>query len=105
MITLGDTTKAEYVDQNGFRRRVLLPAGVTSYSEGVPVSLDVDRLFEHCSIEFRRKLIDELWARDLVEPCDFLRPGAPELIRAAIAACVKVDTLNIVTLAHSECRR
>jgi hypothetical protein len=103
MIT--DMVKMDYVDSDGIQRRVELPAGVSNYAEGVPVSLDVDRLFMDCSPDFRRKLVQELWARNLIEPCDFMKAGAPELIRSAVQACIKIDTLDIITLANRECRR
>jgi hypothetical protein len=106
MLTIQDhLIKADYVDENGIQRRVELPAGATNYHEGIPVSLDVDRIFAHCSIDFRRNLVAELWAHGLVEPCDFLVAGAPEKVRSAIQACVKLDTLDILTLASSECKR
>ncbi len=105
MLPITDTARADYHDQDGIQRRVELPIGSTSYTEGVPVSLDADRLFPQCSPDFRRKLVAELWARGLVEPCDFMKAGAPELIRAALLACVKSDVLDIITLANNECRR
>lgn len=105
MQAITDMVRVDFVDKNGIQRRVELPTGITDYNEGVPVSLDADRLYMHCSPDFRRKLVEELWARDLIEPCDFKRAGAPELIRAAIQACVKADTLDILTLANNECRR
>lgn len=100
-----DAHAVDYTDKHGIKRRVLLPDGVTVHEEGIPVSLDVDRLFEDTTIEFRRRLVDTLWSMDLVEPCDFKRPGAAELVRAAIHSAIKVDTLNVITLATEECRR
>lgn len=103
--TITDLIKVDYVDSDGIQRRVELPAGVSNYAEGIPVSLDADRLFVDCSPDFRRKLVQELWARGVVEPCDCLKPGAAELITAAIRSAVKVDALDIITLANKECRR
>lgn len=97
--------RADYIDDKGIQRRVELPSGSTNYKEGIPVSLDVDRVFSHCSIDFRRNLVAELWAHGLIEPCDFLVAGAPEKVRSAIQACIKLDTLDIITLANTECRR
>lgn len=104
-IGIQDSSKVDYTDSDGIRRRVLLPHGITSYDEGIPVSVDVDRLYLHCPVDFRRRLTEELWARDLVEPCDFKRPGAPELVRAAIQAATKADTLDIITLATQACSK
>lgn len=97
--------RVDYVDAQGIRRRVLLPAGISDYKEGIPVSLDVDALFGHTSLEFRRALVEELWARELVEPCDFKRPGAAELIRASLLAVVKQDALSIISFANEVCRK
>jgi hypothetical protein len=105
MHAISDMTRADYVDRDGIQRRVELPPGVTNYEEGIPVSLDVDRLFMDCSVTFRRTLVAELWARELIAPCDFLVAGAPEKVRAAIQAAIKIDTLDIITLANKECRR
>lgn len=104
-INIQDSSKVDYTDSNGIRRRVLLPHGITDHEEGIPVSLDADRLYLHCPVDFRRRLMEELWARDLIEPCDYKRPGAPELVRAAITAATKADTLDIITLADQECRK
>lgn len=101
--TIDAAKKVDYIDKNGIQRRVLIPDGVSDYSEGIPVSLPVDSLYQHCSIEFRRALIDELWARDLIEPCDFRRAGAGELITAALRSVVKRDALDIITLAREDC--
>lgn len=97
--------KHDFVDREGVMRRVLLPDGDHNVNEGIPISLPVDSLYEHCPIEFRRKLIEELFARGLVEPCDFLKSGASELIRSAILATVKSDVLDIITLASKECKK
>lgn len=97
--------RVDYADASGIKRRVLLPDGISDPREGIPVSLDVDSLYSHCSLEFRRALVDELWARDLVEPCDFKRPGAAELIRASLLAVAKQDALSIISFAHEECRK
>lgn len=104
MITT-DIVRVDFEDSDGIKRRVLLPAGVTEYDEGIPVSVNVDYLYMHCSIDFRRRLVEELWARNLIEPCDYVRPGAPELIRAAIHAATKADTLDILALATKECNK
>lgn len=97
--------RADYIDKDGIKRRVLIPEGIADYSEGIPVSLSVDQLYAHCSIDFRRTLIEELWARGLVEPADYLKAGAAELITAALRSVVKHDTLDILALAKEENRK
>lgn len=93
----------DYRDKDGIQRRVLLPSEAVNPDEGIPVSLEVDQLYQHMPLEFRVKLVDELWAVGLVEPCDFLKPGAPEKTRAALLAVVKYDVLNIQTIAKENC--
>lgn len=94
--TLAGIVKAEYRDRDGIRRRVLIPATGGDPSEGIPISVPVDRLFSHCPVEWRRSLIDELWARGLVEAADFKRAGANELIQGALRSLIKHDTLSII---------
>lgn len=102
---LTESASVDYTDSDGIKRRVMLPVGVTAYEEGIPLSLDVDRLYGDTPLSFRRRLVEELWARGLIEPCHYTRAGAPELLRAAISSAIKADTLDILTLAKSECRR
>ncbi len=91
----------DYRDNQGIMRRVLLPDGADSDpTEGIPVSLPVDDLFDHMPLPFRQKLMEELWARDLIEPNDFLRPGALEQIRSAWLSVAKKDSLDIQNLAR-----
>lgn len=97
-------TKVDYTDEFGIKRRVLLPVGDTNVREGIPISLDLDTLYAHSPIEYRRNLTDELWARGLIEPCDFLKPGADDLIRASLLAVAKRDTFDIKTLAREACK-
>lgn len=102
MIT--NTTTRDYIDKDGIQRRVLIPEGVTDYSEGIPVSLPVDSLFADCPLSFRQELVAELWARGLVEPCDFRRAGAAELVSAALRSAIKKDALDVLALAREDCR-
>lgn len=96
------------VDEQGIERRVLLPHAGIDPREGIPVSLPVDELYQHMPIEFRQRLVQELLAVGLVEPCDFLKSGAVKLIQAAILAVVKNDVLSIISFAkesnHDKCR-
>lgn len=89
----------EHVDEDGIKRRVALPDLAFDTAEGIPVSLDVDSLYEHMPVSFRAKLVEELWNRDLIQPADFLRPGAAEKIRSALLSVVHFDTMDIITLA------
>lgn len=102
--TVQAVKKVDYTDREGIKRRVLIPDGVTDYSEGIPISLSLDSLYPHCPVEYVKTLTDELWARGLVEPCDFRRAGANELVRAALLAVAKKDVLDIVNFANKECK-
>lgn len=97
-------TKVDYTDDDGIKRRVLLPVGDHNVREGIPISLNLDTLYAHCPVEYRRILTDELWARGLIEPCDFMKPGADDLIRAAFLAAVRRDSLDIKNLAREACK-
>lgn len=96
----------DFIDDEGIQRRVLLPDDTAaSVDEGIPRSLRVDELYSTASLAFRVRLVQELWNRGLVEPCDFLRPEAPELIRSALLAAVKMDTFDILTFAKEGCTK
>lgn len=99
--------KRDYVDEYGIQRRVLVPDGEHNLAEGVPISLAVDSLFSQSPLEYRKALMVELWARGLIEPCDFSKAGAAELVRAALLAVTKHDTLDILSFAREakkDCR-
>lgn len=90
----------DYTDGDGLQKRVALPPGNKAYEEGIPVSLDLDQLYGDCPLSFRKRLADELFARGLKEPTDFVRPGAAELVRAAVLGAVRRDALDIIGLAR-----
>lgn len=90
----------DYVDSNGLRQRVLLPPGETDVREGIPAGISLDSLYGDCPISFKRRLYEELFAQGLIEPHDFLRPGAAERVRSALLAAVQRDTTDIISLAR-----
>lgn len=96
-----NTTRVDYVDAEGIKRRVLLPSddGMNP-EEGIPVSVPVDTLFEHMPIEFRRALVEALWNNGLIESIDFLHKDAPDKIRSSLLSVVKHDTMDILNLAR-----
>lgn len=96
----------DYIDEDGIKRRVRLPSNDVDPSEGIPLSLDIDRMevFKECPLEFRRRLIAELWAQGLVEPSDFIGLDKAEKIRRALLAAVKGDTMLIITFAQENMR-
>lgn len=95
----------DYVDNQGLRQRVLLPPGKTDASEGIPAGLSLDTLYGDCPITFRKRLQDELYAHGLIDPQDFLQPGAAERVRSALLAAVQRDAIDIVNLAREANKR
>lgn len=95
-----NTTRVDYLDAEGIKRRVILPSddGLNP-EEGIPVSVPVDTLYEHMPLEFRRDLVEALWNNGLIESIDFLRKDAPDKIRASLLSVVKHDTMDILALA------
>lgn len=92
-------SRIEYRDSYGILRRALTPEGA-SPEEGVPVSLPIDELYDHMPVDFRRKITEELWAVGMVEPLDYLKPGAVERIRAALLSVCKHDVIDIQSFAR-----
>jgi len=91
----------DYRGEDGIMRRVLLPHDDAVTSEGVPVSVDIGQLYPHAPPEFVARLSQALFDRGLIEPRDFLRPGAHELTRDAFLDVIREDALSIVSLAKS----
>lgn len=92
--------KRDYYDERGIKRRVLVPDENAPLSEGIPISLPVDNLYHSAPTDFVVRLVNALFARELIEPEDFFKPGAAELTRNALLDSLKFDAMNIITLAH-----
>lgn len=92
--------RVNYTDSSGIKRRVLMPkdSGIEP-SEGIPVSMDIWESRPDLPLSFVIRLTDELWARDLVEPADFLRKDSPDKIRSAILSAIKLDTMDLMAFA------
>jgi hypothetical protein len=93
--------KKDYRDSSGIMRRVLVPNDDANLSEGVPLSLDLERLYSDVPIGFVAKLSEALFNRGLIEPSDFMKPGAHELCRDAVMDVMREDALSIISLARS----
>lgn len=92
--------RAEYNDERGVKRLVLLPDDSTADPrEGIPLDLDIGILYPHMPPAFVAELTNALHARGLIQPRDYLAPGAAEKIRAALLSIVKRDTMDILALA------
>lgn len=103
---MSNLVERKYVDESGINRLVLVPANSNGIdlSEGIPISLDLDPLYEHLPLEFRVRLYNALWDRGLIKPHDFLAPDAPEKYMAAIRSIIKRDALDAVKLANEVIR-
>lgn len=95
------TVKVDYRDDRGIMHRVLVPSEDAQREEGIPLSLDIERLYSHMPSEFVARLSVALFARGLVEPADFLKPGGHELTRDAVLDVVREDALSIISSAKS----
>lgn len=87
--------------EEGLPVRVMVPEGIDP-SEGIPVSMPLDEIYGDLPSEFRERLYNELWARGLVSPSDYLKPGADQKFKSAIMAIIRVDWRLIVQKAQ-EC--
>ena len=96
-------TKVKTTNGLGINQVVLIPEGETDASLGIPISLDLSTLYPHMPPAFVSALTGELHTRGLVEPCDYLKPGAAELYRAALLSVIKHDFLSVQTLAKEVC--
>ena len=91
--------KRDFFDDKGIRRRVLVPDENAPLTEGIPVSLPIEKLYDTAPVDFVIRLVNALFARGLIEPDDFFKPGAAELTRNAIMETCKFDALSIISLA------
>ena len=91
----------DYVDSAGRKRRSLIPNGSgIPGEEGIPLSLDLDDLYPDAPEWMMTQLHNELWARGLIEPRDFLQPGAPEHFKRAMLSVIRLDFTRIKQLAN-----
>lgn len=89
-------------DALGLPKRVLIPAGADP-SEGIPVSFDFEQVYARMPAPFIAELTKACWARGLIEPCDFLKPGADQLFKSAMLSVIKHDFLSVQTIAQEIC--
>lgn len=90
--------KVDYEDEHGCMRRVLLPVD-THYppEEGIPVDFyeEIFELYRHTPPEFCYNLIKALYARNLVEPEDFMDSDAKKRYQAAMLSVLKHDAYRV----------
>lgn len=92
----------DFLDEDGRWKRVYIPEnqlGMVPPEEGIPVSLDISGLYAGVPGEFVTRVSNDLWNVGLIEPKDFLKPGAADKIRAALLSAIRSDTMDIIALA------
>lgn len=82
-------------DDEGIPQIVLLPEGETDVKLGIPVSLNLRGLYPHMPAEFVRSLTINCHAQELIEPADFMKPGAAERFRSAMLSVIRHDFLSV----------
>ncbi len=95
----------DYMDGDGINHRVAIPEGRNDLppEEGIPVSLELDMLYNYLEPEFRKSLYLALWKMGLITPCDYLRPGASELFRRAMNSAIRTEFFKVMELAKEVC--
>lgn len=94
--------RESFVDDSGIPRVVLVPEGETDFKTGIPLSMDLTKLYGHMPSSFQTELYKALHAQGLVEPADYFKPGASERYQRAMRDVVKHDFLSIQALAKEE---
>lgn len=91
----------DFIDDEGRNRRVLVPEeSAIAPHEGLPVSLELDDIFPDAPPDFLTRLHNALWQQGLIEPQDYLKPGAPEIYKRALLSVVRLDFHRIRQLAQ-----
>jgi hypothetical protein len=98
-VNLVDYDKQEYVDEQGVKRLVLISGEEPDLKSGVPL-LDLGGLDLPPSIE--AKLRRSLEAVGIIEYVDALKPGASDLIAAAIRTTLKLSVQDITVVCQRE---
>lgn len=93
------TQKSRITNDAGLPGVVIHPEGADP-QEGIPVHLDLDALYGHLPVEFRAKLYQALHERGLIEPADYLSPGADQRFKSAVLHVIKHDFFNVQQLAR-----
>lgn len=91
-----------HVNAQGIPTRVLVPEGSSNLEAGIPVSLDISKLYEHMPLDFVVKFTAALHAQGLVKPQDYFERGAADRYKAALLMVIRQDFLSIQALAKQE---
>lgn len=95
--TVTSLRPVDYTDSEGRKRRAL---AADKPDEGIPLSMELDALFPDAPADFLSKLHNALWARGLIEPRDYLQPGAPEIYKRALLSVIRLDFATIKQVAQ-----
>lgn len=92
----------KYTNPDGVQSVVLVPEGSENLAAGIPLSLDISKLYEHMPADFVVSFTAALHAQGLVKPADYFQPGASDRYKAALLMVIRNDFLSIQTLAQQE---
>lgn len=94
----------DYKDKKGVPRRALVETETSSPNEGILTSIYLDEFLraQGCSPDFIKRLYIEMVQRGLVSPFDVLAPKAPELLRAALLATIRIDVQTLQSIAKEQ---
>lgn len=96
----------DYQDGDGITHRVSIPDSVDIPPEqGLPISLNLDMLFNDLPLHFRQQFYKNLWDLGLITACDYLQPGASEIFRRALLATIRSDFIMVKELANEGCKK
>jgi len=93
-----------YKDKHGIPRRALVETETSPPDKGILTSIYLDEYLREqgCSPDFIKRLTSEMFQRGLVSPVDVLSTKAPELLRAALLATIRIDVQTLQTLAQEQ---
>lgn len=96
--------KKDYKDKNGIPRQALVESETSPPDKGILTSIYLDEVLRErgCSPDFIKRLYTEMVQRGLVSPFDVLAPKAPELLRAALLATIRIDVQTLQQIAQEQ---
>lgn len=93
-----------YKDKNGVPRQALVESETSPPDKGILTSIYLDEFLrkQGCSPDFIKRLYTEMVQRGLVSPFDVLSSKAPELLRAALLATIRIDVQTLQSIAMEQ---
>lgn len=102
MVKRSELVELKYTDKEDIPRVSLVPKGETRGERGIPNSLDLDALYGHMSIEWRKAFYEALHAQGLVKAADYTKADASQRFKAAMLTVIRHDFSNVLALAKQE---